>query len=147
MKTITYYDAEQIYSRNYGSEHLYKRNYCNTLVYTEGVMDFQQTLDAYWVIDNMVSYMPDILKAYQENDLDFFVVEISLNKKQQGYMEVFTEDYVQGEYNEHISIVIQEIPFIDLPTKVDEAITTYRFFLELSSIEPITYTLLLPSEH
>ena len=51
------------------------------------------------------------------------------------------------EYDEHISIVKQEIPFIDLPTKVDDDITTYRFFLELSALEPITYTLLLPSEH
>ena len=62
-------------------------------------------------------------------------------------MEVFTEDYVEGEYNEHISIVKQDISFIDLPTNPDEEITTYRFYLELSAIEPVTYTLLLPSEH
>lgn len=145
--TATYYDAKQVYSRNYGSERLYKRSYCNSLLYTEGVMDFQQTLDAFWAVDNMVSYMSTILKAYQEHEYTFFVVEISLNKQQQGYMEVFTEDYVEGEYDEHISIVKQEIPFIDLPTKVDDDITTYRFFLELSALEPITYTLLLPSEH
>ena len=75
------------------------------------------------------------------------MVEIAVNQKQQGYMEVFTEDYVEGEYDEHISIVKQEIPFIALPTKVDDDITTYRFFLELSALEPVTYTLLLPSEH
>lgn len=143
----TYYDAKQIYNRNYGSERLYKRSYCNSLLYTEGVMDFQKTLNAYWVVDNMVSYMPKILKAYQEHEYTFFVVEIAVNQKQQGYMEVFTEDYVEGEYNEHISIVNQEIPFIDLPTKVNDDITTYRFFLELSALEPVTYTLLLPSEH
>ncbi|MBP3820487.1 hypothetical protein J6G99_02450 [bacterium] len=145
--TATYYDAKQVYSRNYGSERLYKRSYCNSLLYTEGVMDFQKTLDAFWVIDNVVSYMPTILKAYQEHEYTFFVVEIAVNQKQQGYMEVFTEDYVEGEYDEHISIVKQEIPFIDLPTKVDDDITTYRFFLELSALEPVTYTLLLPSEH
>ena len=50
-------------------------------------------------------------------------------------------------YLEHISIIKQDIPFIDLPTKVDDEITTYRFFLELSALEPVTYTLLLPSEH
>ena len=61
--TATYYDATQVYSRNYGSERLYKRSYCNSLLYTEGVMDFQQTLDAFWAVDNMVSYMPMILKA------------------------------------------------------------------------------------
>lgn len=145
--TATYYDATQVYSRNYGSERLYKRNYCNSLLYTEGLYDFQQTLDAYWVIDNVVSYMPKILQAYKENEFTFFVVEIALNQKQEGYMEVFTEDYVEGEYDEHISIIKQNIPFIDLPTKVDEEMTTYRFFLELSSIEPVIYTLLLPSEH
>ncbi len=145
--TATYYDVKQVYNRNYGSERLYKRNYCNNLYYTTGIMDIQKTLNAYWVVDNMVSYMPMILKAYKEHEYTFFVVEIALNQKQQGYMEVFTEDYVEGEYDEHISIVKQEIPFIDLPTKVDDDITTYRFFLELSALEPITYTLLLPSEH
>ena len=49
--------------------------------------------------------------------------------------------------NEHISIVKQDISFIDLPTKADEEITTYRFFLELSSVEPVKYTLLLTGEH
>lgn len=145
--TATYYDVKQVYSRNYGSERLYKRSYCNSLLYTEGVMDFQQTLDAFWVIDNVVSYMPKILDAYKKHEFTFFMVEIAVNQKQQGYMEVFTEDYVEGEYDEHISIVKQEIPCIALPTKVDDDITTYRFFLELSALEPITYTLLLPSEH
>ena len=145
--TATYYDATQVYSRNYGSERLYKISYCNSLLYTEGVMDFQQTLDAFWVVDNVVSYMPKILDAYKKHEFTFFVVEIAVNQKQQGYMEVFTEDYVEGEYDEHISVVKQEIPFIDLPTKIDEDITSYRFFLELSALEPVTYTLLLPSEH
>ena len=145
--TATYYDAKQVYSRNYGSEQLFKRSYCNSLLYTEGVMDFQQTLDAFWVVDNMVSYMPKILEAYKEQKYTFFVVEIAVNQKQQGYMEVFTEDYVEGEYDEHISIIKQDISFIDLPTKADEEVTTYRFFLELSELEPVTYTLLLTSEH
>ena len=145
--TATYYDATQVFSRNYGSERLYKRSYCNSLLYTEGLMDLQTTLDAFWVIDNMVSYMPKILQAYKEHEYTFFVVEIALNQKQEGYMKVYTEDYVEGEYDEHISIVKQDISFIDLPTNPDEEITTYRFFLELSSIEPEIYTLLLPSEH
>lgn len=145
--TATYYDVKQVYNRNYGSEQLFKRNYCNNLAYTEGLMDFQQSLNAYWVIDNVISYMPKVLQAYKENEFTFFVVEIAVNQKQKGYMEVYTEDYIQGEYNEHISIVKQEIPFIDLPAKVDEEITTYKFFLELSALEPVTYTLLLPSEH
>ena len=69
--TATYYDVQQVYGRNYGSERLYKRNYCSKLLYTEGLMDFQQTLDAYWVIDNMVSYMPTILQEYKDKLFSF----------------------------------------------------------------------------
>lgn len=145
--TITYDTVKEIYGRNYGSERLYKRSYCFNLLYTEGIMDFQKTLNACWVVDNVISYMPKILHAYNDNEFTFFVVEIALNKQQQGYMEVYTDDYVQGIYDEHISIIKQDIPFIDLPTNDDEEITSYKFFLELSAVEPITYTLLLPSEH
>ena len=145
--TATYYDVQQVYGRNYGSERLFKRNYCPKLLYTEGLMDFQQTLNAYWVIDNMVSYMPTIEKAYNDNGFTFFVVEIALNQQKQGYMEVYTEDYVEGIYNEHISIIKQNIPFIDLPTKVDEEITSYKFFLQLSSVEPVNFTMILTSEY
>lgn len=45
---INYNTVQQIYSRNYGSMQLIKRPFFNQLVYTEGVMDFQQTLNAYW---------------------------------------------------------------------------------------------------
>lgn len=145
--TITYNTVEEIYNRNYGSERLYKRNYCNTLSYTQGIMDFQQTLNAFWVVDNVVSYMQKILQVYEDNTFSFFVIEIALNQKQQGYMEVYTEDYIEGVYNEHIFILKQYIPFIDLPIKEDEEITTYRFYIEISSFEPINFTLFLPSEY
>lgn len=145
--TVTYNTVKEIYSRNYDSERLYKRSYCFNLLYTEGIMDFQKTLNACWVVDNIISYMPKIIHAYNDNEFTFFVVEISLNQQQQGYIEVYTEDYVQGVYDEHITIVKQDIPFIDLPTKEDEEITSYKFFLELSAVEPVTYILLLPSEH
>lgn len=144
---ITYNTVEEVYNRNYGSERLYKRSYCNTLTFTQGIMDFQQTLEAHWVVDNIISYMPKILKAYEDNTFSFFVIEIALNQKQQGYMEIFTEDYIEGVYNEHIFIVKQDISFIDLPAKEDEEITTYKFYLEISSFEPINFTLFLPSEY
>lgn len=142
-----YAKAKEIFNSHFGSETIYKRAYCSSLNYTEGIMDFQQSLNAYWVVDNMVSYMPKIIKSFKDNEFDFFVVEITLNQKHEGYMEVFTEDYVKGEYQEHISIIKQDIPFIDLPTKIDDEITTYKFYLELSSIEPLIFTLLLPREH
>ena len=143
---LNYNTVEQIYNRNHGSERLYRRAYCESLNYTEGIMDFQKSLNAFWVIDNVVSYIPTILKAYNDNQFEFYVVEIYLNKFHQGYMEIYTEDYVQGVYNEHISILKQEIPYIDLPQK-DNEITTYKFFLSLSDIEPIKFTFYLPSEY
>ena len=99
---ITYNTAEQVYSRNHGSERLFKRPYCQTLNYTEGIFDFQKSMNAFWVVDNMVSYMPQILKAFEQNEYEFFVVEICVNKENKGHMEVFTEEYVKiscdGEY-------------------------------------------------
>ncbi len=144
---ITYNTVKQIYGRNYGSVQLFKRDYCTQLLYTEGVMDFQKTLNAFWVIDNVISYMPSILKTYNETDDTFYVVEIGVKQDKTGYMEVYHEGYIDNNYHDHLSVIYQKIPFIDLPTKVDEEITTYRFYLMLSDYEPVKFTLLLPSEY
>lgn len=144
---ITYNTAEQVYSRNHGSERLFKRPYCKTLNYTEGIFDFQKSMNAFWVVDNMVSYMPQILKAFEQNEYEFFVVEICVNKENKGHMEVFTEGYIGNDYNDHIEILKQEIEYIDLPVKDDDEITTYKFFLSLSALEPLRFTFYLPSEY
>ena len=144
--TVTYNTVEKIYSRNYGSDRLFKRPYCQCLNYTQGIFDFQKTLDAFWIVDNMVSYMPTIMKSYEEKGFEFYVVEIVLNKDHQGYMEVFTEGYVGNDYKEHIEIIKQEIPYIDLPVNGNET-TTYKFFLSLSALEPIKFTFCLTSEY
>ena len=144
---ITYNTAEQVYSRNHGSERLFKRPYCQTLNYTEGIFDFQKSMNAFWVVDNMVSYMPQILKAFEQNEYEFFVVEICVNKENKGHMEVFTEGYIGNDYNDHIQILKQEIEYIDLPVKDDDEITTYKFFLSLSALEPLRFTFYLPSEY
>lgn len=144
---ITYNTAGQVYSRNHGSERLFKRPYCETLNYTEGIFDFQKSMNAFWVVDNMVSYMPQILKAFEQNEYEFFVVEICVNKENKGHMEVFTEGYVGNDYNDHIQILKQEIEYIDLPVKDDDEITTYKFFLSLSALEPLRFTFYLPSEY
>ena len=114
---ITYNTAEQVYSRNHGSERLFKRPYCQTLNYTEGIFDFQKSMNAFWVVDNMVSYMPQVIKAYEQNEYEFFVVEICVNKENKGHMEVFTEGYIGNDYNDHIQILKQEIEYIDLPVR------------------------------
>lgn len=143
----TYNDVNKVFSRNFGSETLYKRNYCNSLLYTEGILDFAQTLDAHWLIDTVISYMPDILKTYEREEESFFVVEITVDKNHQGYFEIYYEGWIGNDYHECITVAKQMIPFIDLPTKDDEEITTYKFFLELASVNPVIYTLLLTSEH
>ena len=143
----TYNDVNKVFSRNFGSETLYKRNYCNNLLYTEGILDFAQTLDAHWLIDTVISYMPDILKTYETEEESFFVVEITVDKNHQGYFEIYYEGWIGNDYHECITVAKQMIPFIDLPTKDNEEITTYKFFLELASVNPIVYTLLLTSEH
>lgn len=143
----TYNDVNKVFSRNFGSERLYKRNYCSNLLYTEGILDFAQTLDAYWLIDTVISYMPDVLKTYETEEESFFVIEVTVDKKHQGYFEIYHEGWIGNDYHECITVVKQMIPYIDLPTKDDEEITTYKFFLELASVNPVIYTLLLTSEH
>lgn len=75
------------------------------------------------------------------------MVQIAVKQNNSGFMEVYHEGYVNNEYKDHISIIKQNIPYINLPTKPDTKITRYKFFLELSSFEPTIFTLLLPSEH
>ena len=143
----TYNDVNKVFSRNFGSETLYKRNYCNNLLYTEGILDFAQTLDAHWLIDTVISYIPEVLKVYETEEESFFVVEVAVDKKHQGYFEIYHEGWIGNDYHECITVAKQMIPYIDLPTKDNEEITSYKFFLELSSVNPIVYTLLLSSEH
>ena len=81
---ITYNTVKQIYGRNYGSMQLFKRDYCNQLLYTEGVMDFQKTLNAFWVVDNVISYMPSVLKTFNETEDTFFIVEIAVKQDKTG---------------------------------------------------------------
>ena len=82
-----------------------------------------------------------------DEEESFFVIEIAVDKKHQGYFEIYHEGWIGNDYHECITVAKQMIPFIDLPTKDDEEITSYKFFLELASVNPVIYTLLLTSEH
>lgn len=144
---ITYNTVKEIYSNNFGSERLYKRKYYPSLLYTDGVMDFQEVLNAHWVVDNVISYMPKVIKDFQESEDTFFVVEICFNQDKNGYMEVYREGYIGNDYHEYISVIKQDIPFIDLPLNPDDEITTCKFYLVLSNYEPLQFTLMLPSEY
>ncbi len=144
---INYNTVQQIYNRNFGSINLYKRPFFNQLVYTEGVMDFQQSLNAYWVVDNVISCMPAVIEAFIKTEDTFFIVEICLKTDKKGYMEVYHEGYIGNDYHECISVIKQDIPFIDLPIKSDEEITTYKFYLSLNNYNPLQFMLLLPTEY
>lgn len=139
--------VKEIYANNFCSERLYKRKYCPNLVYTDGIMDFAEVLNAHWVINNVISYMPSVIKTFKETEDTFYIAEICMNNQQKGYMEVFREGYIGNEYHDHLSIIKQDIPFIDLPVNADEEITTYKFYLSLHNYSPIQFMLLLPSEY
>ena len=139
--------VKEIYANNFCSERIYKRKTCQNMVYTDGVMDFAEVLNAHWVIDNVISYMPSVLKTFKETEDTFYVIQIAVKQDDSGYMEVYREGYINNVYCNHITVIKQNISFIDLPKNPDKKITRYKFYLELSNIEPITFILLLPSEH
>lgn len=146
MTNKTYATVLEIYNNNFGSEHLYKRDYCPSMVYTDGVMDFAEVLQAHWLIDMVYSYMYKVVENYKQTKDYFYVVKVAVKQNHKGYFEIYHEGYIDDEYNEHIPVVKQDIPFIDLPTKIDEKVTDYKFFLELSSENPLRFVFMLPLE-
>lgn len=132
---------DNIYCRNISSGKFYKRPYCNNLVYTEGIMDFQQTLRAFWTVDIIISHLPKIIQEYQSSGDGFFVATISVTTNNSAKLEIFREGYVDKKYNEHITVITQDIPFTDLP------VYDYKFYLILSSYDPVIFTFMLPNEY
>lgn len=128
---------DNIYCRNIGSEKFYKRPYCNNLVYTEGIMDFQQTLQTFWIVDTIISHLPKIIQEYQSSGDGFFIVKINVKADKSAMLKIVQEDI----YQEYITILRQYIPFVNL-IEYD-----YKFYLILSCLKPITFTLLLPNEY
>ena len=143
----TYHTVKEIYGRNYSSQTFYKRETCSNLIYTEGLMDFAETLEAHWLIDTIISHLPAVIKEGKQHDDGFFIVELSLKQSKECLFEIFREGYIDDEYQKYIRVAKQIIPYADLPTKVDEDITSYKFYLIKSSAQPLIYTLLLPSEY
>ncbi|MGN1153543.1 MAG: DUF6876 family protein, partial [Candidatus Gastranaerophilaceae bacterium] len=89
---------QEIYANNFCSEKLYKRKTCPNLAYTDGIMDFAEALNAHWVIDNVISYMPKILQTFKVTEDTFYVVQIALKQDNSGFMEVYHEGYINNEY-------------------------------------------------
>ena len=97
--------VQEIYSRNYGSVNFYHRNYYKSLIYTEGILDFQQTLKAYWFVDWVIVNMKNIIATYKANDDGFFVITIKFNKQKHCILEIFREGFVEGNYCKHITVI------------------------------------------
>ena len=134
--------VKQIYLRNFGSECYYQRSYCNSLKYTEGIMDFQKTLNAFWIVDCTISHLKKIYEISKSVDDGFFVIEIKVDEKtNSGIFEVFREGYVGKKYDEHITVLKQIIPDINL-VEFD-----YKFYLILTSSNPVEFVLLLYTEY
>ena len=138
MNTAT---VNEIYNRNTGSQIAYKRAYCDTVQYTEGIMDFQRTLNAFWFVDNIISYMPTVIQTFRQSTDPFYIIKMKVEEDKSGYIEIYREGYVNNKYSEHIQVIKQKIPYINLPTY------EYKFYLALSFREPIIFTLLLTSEY
>jgi hypothetical protein len=132
--------VQDVFNRNFGSEIFYHRDYYKHLIYTEGIMDFQKTLSATWLVDYVITFMPKVIEVSDKEDDGFFVIK--LNKKNDIWLfEIFREGYVDGKYSDHITVVKHIYENIDLPTY------DYKFFLILSNTNPKTFSLLLPNEY
>ncbi len=142
---FTKYTVEQIYLRNYGSESFYKRSYCDDLIYTEGIRDFQISLNAFWIVDWYISHIKEIIKISKAVDDGFFVGTIKIKNNKTAIFEIFREGYItknnKKEYNDHITVIKERLNDVDLP------IFDYKFYLILSNIEPIQFTLMLTTEY
>ena len=104
-------------------------------------MDFQRTLNAFWFVDNIISYMPTVIQTFRQSTDPFYIIKMKVEEDKSGYIEIYREGYVNNKYSEHIQVIKQKIPYINLPTY------EYKFYLALSFREPILFTLLLTSEY
>ena len=138
---FTTQDIQDIYNRNFGSEHFYYRNHCKNLIYTDGIMDFQKTLNAYWIVDWVIANLKIIIDRYKTTGDRFFVITITFDKKEMCYIEIYREGYIEKEYCEHITILKDNLFFSNIP------VFDYKFYLILSNPKPIQFTLLLTSEY
>ena len=134
-------DVKQIYLRNYGSEKFFKRSYCKNLIYTEGILDLQMSLKAYWVVDEIINSLPNIIREYKDTGDGFYIITIAILRENKAVLEVFREGFEGEYYNEHIEVLKIELFDVELP------VYDYKFYLILSNLEPIIFTLMLTSEY
>ena len=134
--------VQEIYNRNYGSIEFYHRKYYKSLIYTEGILDFQKTLNAYWFVDWVINNMKTVIDTHKVNDDGFFVITIKFDKNKHCSLEIFREGYIEGEYCDHITVLKEQVYTTNLPIY-----DNYKFYLILSNPNPIQFTLLLTTEY
>lgn len=144
---MNYNIVEEIYNRNFGSEITYKRDYFNQLTYTVGMKDFADTLEAHWFIDTIISHLSTVIKDSATTEDYFYVVELVVKSNNEATLDIFREGYIDNEYQEHILVATQKIPYVDLPVEAGEELTTYKFYLIKTAEAPAKFMLLLPKEY
>lgn len=92
--------------------------------------------------------MSKILECFNQTEDGFFVVEILLDDTKNGTLEIYREGFNEKhEYDEHITIVRQEIPFINLPIASNDKQTAYKMYLQLADYTPLRFVLMLTTEY
>ena len=132
---LTYQDYEELKAQCYGTDgyNMYSGAFGNGFLITDGVALFAKKFSAFWLLDMLYSYLPQIRK---END-NFFVVTVTVNKT--GTFEVVREVYNEetGD-SENKTVCKQSRFYTDLP-KTPKG-KPYKFYF-------IDNVLLLTSEY
>ena len=132
---LTYEDFEVLKAQCYGTEnyYMYSEILGNGFHITDGVALFTKKFNAFWLLDMLYSYLPQIRKTGD----NFFVVTVTV--KNTGTFEVIREVYNEetGE-SENKTVCKQSRFYTDLP-KTPKG-KTYKFYF-------IDNVLLLTSEY
>lgn len=133
----TYEDYEQVLSNNRGTEHHYKHTLCSYLLYTDGIKDMAETLQCYWLVDMIASYIPDMFKFANKMSSDRFVFPTVVAENNKATFKIISERY-NGDEAKEVALIKQRIPFTDLPDG------EYKLYLEYNGSK---WVLFLSSEY
>ena len=100
-------------------------------------MDFQVSLEAFWFVDFIIKILPLVVETYCKTNDYFYVVTMNAQKNYKIKIEIYREGYQGNKYKEHITVLKSDLNNICLPQY------NYKFYLILSSLEPMIFTLML----
>ena len=132
---LTYQDFEELKAQCYGTEgyNMYSGAFGNGFFITDGVALFAKKFSAFWLLDMLYSYLPQIRRTGDH----FFVVTVTV--KNTGTFEVIREVYNE-ETGESVNETVckQSRFYTDLPKTPKDG--SYKFYF-------IDNVLLLTSEY